>query len=400
VILSQVVQRCPLDPNTHDKTTCTKGYHGAFKDMEKYAVQEAFQWLQEQNINITTMIYDKDSSTYSIAASAYPSITEWLCINHAKGNFYKDLTQFIKKFKYLEPWISKATSHFSNCLQSADGDIDILQSNWKNMLKHMQNKHDLCNENICPYKRDPNHTSHYDNRPAWLSVKEHTPGIQVMRDLIDKYYKNVGKYVYRLTSNVIKSINNVRTKYAFKAHYHDKSYPDKNVETIAQYDNPHIWKQNVMEEMNISVHDQVKDKLQHMANMSIAYSEKTKTKEYKLNKIKNKKVKKVRGASSQRNKHRYDCSCKVSKCVNGMCQCIKDDRPCGDNCMCKHTDLCLNNRDVGMQNREAFKNWCEKKGNSTLKKRQQDTVLTEGESSENSSKKRKIIMLKSESESE
>jgi hypothetical protein len=155
-----------------------------------------------------------------------------------------------------------------------------------------------------------------------------------------------------------------------------------------------------MKEMNIPVHDQVKDKLQHMVNMSITYSEKTKTKEYKLNKIKNKKVKKVRGASNQRNKHRYGCGCKASKCVNGMCQCIKDDRPCGDNCMCKHTDLCLNNGDVGMQNREAFKNRCEKKGNNTSKKRQQDAVLTEGESSENSSKKRKIIMLESESESE
>jgi hypothetical protein len=89
-----------------------------------------------------------------------------LCINHAKGNFYKDLTQLAKKFKYLEPWISKATSHFSGCLQSADGDTDILQSNWKNILEHMQNKHDLCNENTCLYKRDPNHTNHYSNRPA------------------------------------------------------------------------------------------------------------------------------------------------------------------------------------------------------------------------------------------
>jgi hypothetical protein len=39
----------------------------------------------------------------------------------------------------------------------------------------MQNKHDLCNKNTCPYKRDLNHISHYGNRPAWLSVKEHTP---------------------------------------------------------------------------------------------------------------------------------------------------------------------------------------------------------------------------------
>jgi hypothetical protein len=61
-----------------------------------------------------------------------------------------------------------------------------------------------------------------------------------MRDLIDKYYKNAGKYVYKLTSNVIESINNIRTKYVFKAHYHGKFYPGKNAETIVQYDNPHI----------------------------------------------------------------------------------------------------------------------------------------------------------------
>jgi hypothetical protein len=73
---------------------------------------------------------------------------------------------------------------------------------------------------------------------------------------------------------------------------------------------------------------------------------------------------------------------------------------CGDNCACKDTGLYLNNGEIGIQNREAFKKRREKKGNSTSKKRQQNEVLTEGESSENSSKKRKIIMLVSESKSE
>jgi hypothetical protein len=89
-----------------------------------------------------------------------------LCVNHAKGNFYKDLVQLAKKYKYLEPWVSKATSHFSGCLESAQGDTAILERNWKNMLAHMQNKHNLCNESTCPYKRDANHTSLYGNRPA------------------------------------------------------------------------------------------------------------------------------------------------------------------------------------------------------------------------------------------
>jgi hypothetical protein len=82
-----------------------------------------------------------------------------------------------------------------------------------------------------------------------------------------------------------------------------------------------------------------------------------------------------------------------------MCQCIKDDRPYEDNYIYKYIDLCLNNGDIGMQNKETFKNQYKKKRNSTSKKRQQDAVLTEGISSENSSKKRKIILLESKSES-
>jgi hypothetical protein len=76
VILSQVIQRCPFDLNTHNKHTCDKGYHGTSKGMEKHAVQETFQWLSEYNIHISTIIHDKDSSIYAAANNAYPNITE------------------------------------------------------------------------------------------------------------------------------------------------------------------------------------------------------------------------------------------------------------------------------------------------------------------------------------
>ena len=124
IILSQVIQRCSLNLNIHNKHTCTEGYHGTSKGMEK-----AFQWLSEHNVHISTVIHDKDSSTYAAASRAYPTIEEWLCVNHAKGNFYKDLVKLSKRYKYLEPWVSKATSHFSGCLESAHGDTTILKSN-------------------------------------------------------------------------------------------------------------------------------------------------------------------------------------------------------------------------------------------------------------------------------
>jgi hypothetical protein len=76
IIFSQVVQRCSLDPATHDITICTEGYHGSSKGMESAAAQEAFKWLQESGINITTLIHDKDSSTYATASNAYTNIIE------------------------------------------------------------------------------------------------------------------------------------------------------------------------------------------------------------------------------------------------------------------------------------------------------------------------------------
>jgi hypothetical protein len=89
-----------------------------------------------------------------------------LCVNHAKGNFYKDLVQLAKKYKYLEPWVNKAIGYFSGCLKSAHGDTTILKSNWKNMLQHIQNKYNLCNNDTCPYKQNSEHESHHGNKPA------------------------------------------------------------------------------------------------------------------------------------------------------------------------------------------------------------------------------------------
>jgi hypothetical protein len=74
IIFSQIVQRYLLDPDTHDIIICTEGYHGSLKGMESTAAQEAFKWLQKSDINITTLIYDKDSSTYAVASNAYTNI--------------------------------------------------------------------------------------------------------------------------------------------------------------------------------------------------------------------------------------------------------------------------------------------------------------------------------------
>jgi hypothetical protein len=71
-------------------------------------------------------------------------------------------------------------------------------------------------------------------------MNEHKSGILAVKELIAKYCKDAGKYVYKLTSNVVESINNVRTKYASKAYHHDKSYPGKNAEAILQFENPHL----------------------------------------------------------------------------------------------------------------------------------------------------------------
>jgi hypothetical protein len=43
IIFSQVVQRCPLDPDIYDITICIEGYHGSSKGMESATAQEAFK---------------------------------------------------------------------------------------------------------------------------------------------------------------------------------------------------------------------------------------------------------------------------------------------------------------------------------------------------------------------
>jgi hypothetical protein len=76
IIFSQVIQRCSEPSDTHDISVCVNDYLGSLKGMESFATQEAFKWLQESDINITTLIYDNDSSTYVAANNAYTNIIE------------------------------------------------------------------------------------------------------------------------------------------------------------------------------------------------------------------------------------------------------------------------------------------------------------------------------------
>jgi hypothetical protein len=95
--------------------------------MKSFAAQKTFKWLQENGINITTLIHDKNSSTYVAASNAYTNIIEWLCVNHAKGNFYKEFVELGKKYKYLKSWARKAVQHFSYCIDRANNNVILLQ---------------------------------------------------------------------------------------------------------------------------------------------------------------------------------------------------------------------------------------------------------------------------------
>jgi hypothetical protein len=229
-------------------------------------------------------------------------------------------------------------------------------------------------------------------------MKQHSEGIKEVDKLVSKYCNSAEKYVYKLTSNVIESINHMRTKYAHKDTHHGSSYPGQGAQTILDFEEPQEWKLKALDQMHIPVTEQTENTLHYMAHVRADQSKKTKTQEHKMAQKKAKQKKKRRGSSGKRDTYKYGCGCKNSDCSNGKCMCVKDDRECGDNCECKDSEHCFNHGKQGMQNREKYKKKLEKKAMSTLRKRQHYEMMTEDSSDKGQVKKKKIITLVSDDE--
>jgi hypothetical protein len=59
-------------------------------------------------------------------------------------------------------------------------------------------------------------------------MKQYFKGIKEVDNLVSKYCNSTEKYVYKLTSNVVESINHMHTKYVHKDTHYGSSFPGQS----------------------------------------------------------------------------------------------------------------------------------------------------------------------------
>jgi hypothetical protein len=69
-------------------------------------------------------------------------------------------------------------------------------------------------------------------------MKQYFKGIKEIDNLVLKYCNSAEKYIYKLTSNFVKSINHMCIKYAHKDTYHRSSFPGQSAQTVLDFEEP------------------------------------------------------------------------------------------------------------------------------------------------------------------
>jgi hypothetical protein len=113
-------------------------------------------------------------------------------------------------------------------------------------------------------------------------MKQYSKDIKKVDNLVSKYCNSAEKYVYKLTSNVIKSINHMYTKYVHKDTHYGFLFSGQSAQTMLDFEEPQEWKLKTLNQMHIPIIEQTENILYHMAHICTDQFKKTKTPEYKM----------------------------------------------------------------------------------------------------------------------
>jgi hypothetical protein len=67
-------------------------------------------------------------------------------------------------------------------------------------------------------------------------MKQYFEGIKEVDKLMSKYCNSTEKYVYKLTSNVVESINHMCTKYVHKDIHYRSLYSGQDAQTVLYFE--------------------------------------------------------------------------------------------------------------------------------------------------------------------
>ncbi|EFC39427.1 predicted protein [Naegleria gruberi] len=335
IVYYKVIEKCRSCRDSSDIINCKTGmFHGSSKTMEGESVKQFCSDMKSNNINISCVIHDEDSSTLKHIVDQYPNVTSYLDINHIRKNLYKSLMKPSGLFRrgdkallkrlaprinaYVSKFISKATS------------LDELQSWLKNIPNHLCNKHDGCSQG-CPFK-DPNHKT---PNKLWLSEKRHSFVIKYLKEKLNNLVLKGKAIFHHYSSNPCESFHRMRIKYVSKNIKGTRYFRTRVQQAVLDKNAGKTWIIRLFDLLDIPEEEIWKSNMNKLNEKRSKVLKHHHTEEAKKQKANNKRKFKELSQTMPQSEATYGLSCDCSLgCDSNTCACKKSKMVCSTACRC------------------------------------------------------------------
>jgi hypothetical protein len=144
-----------LEPSSHD---CQRNWSGSSKAMEPDAAVSIVQEIEQQGIDVATLIMDDDATTIARLRKAVShDITKWSDTGHTKKHVQNALYTIAKNHKQLTAGVIKAILRwFSYAMAQNKGNAHAFKMTVNQIVPHAFGDHENCVEHTwCTYSEDP-----------------------------------------------------------------------------------------------------------------------------------------------------------------------------------------------------------------------------------------------------
>eukprot|EP01102_Stenamoeba_stenopodia_P006775 TRINITY_DN1889_c0_g1_i8.p1 TRINITY_DN1889_c0_g1~~TRINITY_DN1889_c0_g1_i8.p1 ORF type:complete len:542 (-),score=76.12 TRINITY_DN1889_c0_g1_i8:18-1418(-) len=314
--------------NLQRKTNSLDDFEGSAKAMEGFGTKEICKIFKEENINISVLLHDGDSSALSNAREVFPKIEEWRCLNHAKKNFRSELND-LKESKHpdVRKLVISASNAFQSAVRQANKSEEILE-NFKHSINHWQGNHTNC-------KHGPL------TQTSVLTKKGAKKLLAIFEKHIDGNKSQA--LLAGLTTNVAESFNSLIAYYAPKAKHYPENYRSLVNLAVLHKIVGVCFPLVILEQLGFSFFNSTYESFIQLMVLREKDRIRKLSKEFKTQRIVCKQ-RKIAAAAKAKKKHtdclykdkklEVSCNC-MSMCLTRRCPCRKNETGCSNTCACR-----------------------------------------------------------------
>jgi len=207
-------QRLGVLPRKHD---CFKNWSGSSKAMEPDMAVDMIKNIQSKGHSVDTLIMDNDCTTIAKVKEINPSIKKLSDSNHTNKSIRDSLHNLSKNHSILRNDKTRkyVNRMFKYAIDQNQGNIDGLQQRLREIVPHMYGSHDICSEDWCSFKRDPQNFV-YSSLPHKKPLTD-VPLKEALSKLVDQYISKADRLAFQGSSQANESFNNIVASKAPKA---------------------------------------------------------------------------------------------------------------------------------------------------------------------------------------